>query len=104
MRWMKLEPIIQSEVSQKEKHQYSMPQLSHFSHVRLSVTPSTVACQAPLSMGFFRQEYGSGFPFPYPGDLPNPGTELVSLVSPPLAGGFFFFNTNATWEALSSHI
>ena len=33
----------------------------------------TVACQAPLSMGFFRQEYWSGLPFPSPGDLPNPG-------------------------------
>ena len=39
------------------------------------VTPWTVACQAPLSMGFSRQEYWSGLPFPSPGDLPNPGTE-----------------------------
>ena len=38
-------------------------------------TPWTVACQAPLSMGFSRQEYWSGLPFPPPGDLPNPGTE-----------------------------
>ena len=38
-------------------------------------TPWTVACQAPLSMGLFRQEYRSGLPFPSPGDLPNPGTE-----------------------------
>ena len=37
------------------------------------VTPWTVACRAPLSMGFFRQEYWSGLPFPAPGDLPNPG-------------------------------
>ena len=36
-------------------------------------TPWTVACQAPLSMGFSRQEYWSGLPFPSPGDLPNPG-------------------------------
>ena len=35
----------------------------------------TVACQAPLSMGFSRQEYWSGLPFPSPGDLPNPGIE-----------------------------
>ena len=40
------------------------------------------------SMGFFRQESSSGLPFPPPGDLPNPGTELVSE-SPALAGGFF---------------
>ena len=39
------------------------------------VTPWTVARQAPLSMGFSRQEYGSGLPFPSPGDLPNPGIE-----------------------------
>ena len=39
------------------------------------VTPWTVACQAPLSMGFSRQEYWSGLPFPFPGDLPNPGTK-----------------------------
>ena len=41
-------------------------------------TPWTVACQAPLSMGFSRQEYWSGLPFPFPGDLPNPGIELMS--------------------------
>ena len=46
------------------------------SHVRLFVTPWTVAHQAPLSMGFPRQEYWSGLSFPTPGDLPNPGTEL----------------------------
>ena len=39
---------------------------------------------------FSRQEYWSGFPFPTPGDLPNPGTEPESLASPALAGGFFF--------------
>ena len=37
------------------------------------VTPWTVACQAPLFMGFSRQEYWSGLPFPSPGDLPDPG-------------------------------
>ena len=42
------------------------------------VTPWTVTCQAPLSMGFSRQEYWSGFPFPSPGDLPNPGIEPKS--------------------------
>ena len=39
------------------------------------VTPWTVARQAPLSVGFSRQEYWSGLPFPYPGDLPDPGIE-----------------------------
>ena len=45
------------------------------SHVRLFVTPWTVACQAPLSIGFSRQEYWSRLPFSSPGDLPNPGIE-----------------------------
>ena len=45
------------------------------SHVRLFATPWTVAYHAPLSMGFSRQEYWSGFPFPSQGDLPNPGIE-----------------------------
>ena len=45
------------------------------SRVRLFVTPWTVAYQAPLSMGFSRQEYWSGLPFPSPGDLPDPGIE-----------------------------
>ena len=47
-----------------------------------------VACQAPLSMEFSRQEYWSGLPFPSPGDLPHPGIEPVSPASPALAGRF----------------
>ena len=46
-------------------------------------------CQTPLSMGFSRQECWSGLPFPTPGDLPDPGSEPVSLASLALAGGFF---------------
>ena len=46
--------------------------------VRLFTTPCTADCQAPLSMGFSRQEYWSGLPFPSPGDLPNSGIELKS--------------------------
>ena len=46
-------------------------------HVQLFETPS-VACQAPLSMGFSRQEYCSGLPLPPPGDLPDPGIEPMS--------------------------
>ena len=59
------------------------------SHVQLFVTPLTVACQAPLSMEFSRQEYWSGWLFPTSGDLSNPGMEPLSLVSPALTGGFF---------------
>ena len=53
------------------------------SHVWPFVTPRTEVHQAPLSMGFPRQEHWSGFPFPSPGDFPNPG------IKPALAGGYF---------------
>ena len=52
------------------------------SRVRLSATPWTVACQAPLSMKFFRQKYWSGLPFLIANDLPHPGIKLMSLASP----------------------
>ena len=55
--------------------------LSHFSRVQLSATPWTVARQAPLSIGFSRQEYWSGLPCPLPGDLPDSGLEPASLMS-----------------------
>ena len=61
--------------------------------VRLFATPGTH--QAPLSIGFSRQEYWNGLPFPSPGDIPETGIELVSLMSSALAGGFC--TTNATW-------
>ena len=56
------------------------------SRSQLFVTPWTVAHQAPLSMGFSRQEYWSRLPFPSPGDFPDPGIEPMS---PALAGKFF---------------
>ena len=59
-------------------------------------TPWTLAHQAPLSMGFSRQEYWSGLPCPPPGDLPYPGIKPASLMSPALAGRFFTIST--TWE------
>ena len=65
------------------------------SRVHLFETLGTVACQVPLSMGLSKQEYWSGLPCPPPGDLPNPGTEPVSFMSPTLAGGTF--NTSATY-------
>ena len=67
-------------------------------HVRLSVTPWTAVHQPSLSMGFSRQEYWSGLPFPSPGDLPDTGIKPASLLSPALTGKFFI--TSATWEAL----
>ena len=71
--------------------------LNHFSLVRLCATPWTVTCQAPLSMGFSRQEYWSGSPCPSPGDLPNSRIKLMSLTCSTLGGRFF--TTNAIWEA-----
>ena len=63
--------------------------LSHFSHVQLFETLWNVAHQAPLSMGFPRQEYWSGLTCPPLEDLPDPGTKPVSLTSPALADRFF---------------
>ena len=59
--------------------------------------PMDCSPQAPLSMGFSRQEYWSGLPCPPPGDRPHPAVSSSSLMSPALAGGFF--TTSATWEA-----
>jgi len=56
--------------------------LSSFSCVQLCEMLRTVACQAPLSMGFSRQECWSGLPFPSPGDLPDSGIKRASLTSP----------------------
>ena len=59
------------------------------SPIQLLATPWTIAHKPPLSMGFPKQEYWSGLPFPPPGDLPNPGIEPKSPVFPALAGRFF---------------
>ena len=72
---------------------------SRFSRVRLSETPWIVSLHAPLSMGLSRQEYWSGLPCLLPGDLPDPGIKLLSLLSPASGGGFF--TTSITWEALA---
>ena len=61
------------------------------SRVQLFATPWTEAHQAFLPMEFSRPQYWSGFPFPPPGDLPDPGIEPESSASPALAGGLFFF-------------
>ena len=57
--------------------------------IQFFVTPWSVAGQAPLSMGFPRQEYWSGLPFPTPGELSNPGIKPASPASPTVAGRFF---------------
>jgi len=75
--------------------------LSCFSHARLFVTLWTIALQAPLSMGFSRQEYWSGLLCPSPGDLPNSGIKRASFMSPALAGKFF--TTSTTPECTHTH-
>ena len=75
--------------------------LSHFSHIWFFVTLQNMAHQAPLSMGFSRQEYWSELPCSPPGDFPNPGIQPTSVISPALAGGFF--TTSTTWIDLLNH-
>ena len=90
--WMKLEDIMLREICV----------LSHFSCTWLFVALWTIAC-GPLYgppgssvRSVFQQEYWTGLPCPSPGDLPDPGTEPMSLPSPALSGRFF--PSNATWE------
>ena len=68
-----------------------------FSCVQLFLVPWIIVCQAPMSMDFTRQEYWSVLPFCTRRDLPNPGIEPASLMSPALKGRFF--TNDATWEA-----
>ena len=63
-----------------------------------SVTPRIAAQQAPLFMGFSRQEHWSGLSFPPLADILDPEIEPASLMSPALAGSFF--TTSATWEVI----
>ena len=69
--------------------------------VQLFAALWAVARQAPLSMGFPRQEFWSGLPFPTPGDLLDPGIKPASLTSLALAGGFF--PTSTIWEVPLVH-
>ena len=66
---------------------------SHFTHIQLFVILWTVAFQASLSMGFSRQDYWNGLPFPSSGDFLNPGIEPVFLTYLEFAGGFFITST-----------
>ena len=76
--------------------------LSHFNHVQFFATLWTVACHAPLSMGFSRQEYWSGLPCFSPGDLPNSGNRTFISTFPVLASRRF--TTSAMWEAQLTNI
>ena len=71
--------------------------VSHSVVSQLFGAPGAIACQAPLSLGFSKQEYGNRLLCPPPGYLPNPEIEPMSLVSAALAGRFFTIID--TWEA-----
>ena len=79
----------------------TMCMLIHLSHIQLFMTIWAVAHQAPLFMGFSRQENWSGLPWPPLGNLPNPVIEHVSFRFPALAGRCFI--TSPTWEALCNN-
>ena len=70
--------------SKVREYVYVCAPISPFNRVQLSAAPWTVAHQAPLSMGFSRQEYWSRLPFPPPGDLPDPGIKPLCLEDPSL--------------------
>ena len=107
-RWEQQSPRRLQENPRAKVHLWRQPQrqwapecmLGCFSRVWLFATVQTIAHQAPLSMGFSRQEYQGGLPCPSPGDRPNSGIEPTSLLFPAVAGGFFI--TSATWEAQAS--
>ena len=77
-------------------HMYAVCVLSHFSRVPTLCDLTDCRLAGSSVKGFSWQEYWSGLPFPSPGDLPNPGMDSTSLMSPALAGGFF--TTSTTWE------
>ena len=81
----------------KNTYPIGLCMLSCFDHVWLFATLWTIADQAPLSMGFSRQEYYSGLPCPSPGDCPYSEIQAVSLGPPALADRFF--TTTSNWEA-----
>ena len=79
--------------------------LSHFSHVQLFATLWTVVCQAPLPMGFSRQEYRSVLPCPPPGDLPDPWIKTASLMSPALQASLQqLYSEQFYWHQFSNSI
>ena len=77
--------------------------LSCFSRVQLCAAPCTVACQAPLSMGFFRQEYRSGLPFPPPEDLLDLGMEPTSPASPALQADSLPWSHQGSMSSMSCY-
>ena len=101
-KWRMLEMVTVAGLEVRPLVMTCVCMLSHFNCTQSFATPWTVACQAPLSLGFSRLEYWSGLSCPPPGDLPDPGIEPKSLTSHELARGFF--TTSTSWEAPSDDI
>ena len=95
-RWPRQGSVIISVDDESENQKRERICLKLLGHVRLFATPWTVAQQAPLSMGFSRQEHWSGLPYPPPGDLPDPGIKPVTLMCSALAVGFFTIGATGT--------
>ena len=101
-------------LDRRDSESFCLPPERKWSHsvVSDSVTPWTVAYQALLSMGFFRQGYWSGLPFPSPGDLPNPGIKpgLPTLQSdalssePPGKGLSIYYSSCMSWYLFSAYV
>ena len=89
--------------SDLSSQQPAVPAVSVLSRVWRFATPWTLACQAPLSVGSSRQEYWSGLPCPPPGDLPDPGIKLASLMSPALAAVSDFCTIQRTFTGVGEH-
>ena len=88
-------------------HWLKLGVLSSFGRIQLCATLWSIACQAPLSMGFPRKEHWSGLSFPPPGDLPNPRIEPVSPEAPALQADFFFLITEPpgkTWCRVTKRV
>ena len=102
MQGARVQPLVRELDPNSTGHNEDPCMLRRRRRVRLFVAPWTVARQAPLSVGFSRQEHWSGLPFPSPRDLAGPGVKAASHMSPALADGFF--TTSATWEAQHSQI
>ena len=89
------EGIVESNVSDMQVY-IACVYVNHFICVQLFVTLCSVAHPAPLSIGFSRQEYWSGLPWPPPGDLQDPGVKPSSLTFPRNVGRFF--TTSIIWK------
>ena len=91
------------EIPQKIKNKTSVCVCESLSHVRLCDLMDYIACQAPVSMEFSRQEYWNGLPLPSPGDLPDPWVEAMSFEAPALWVDSLLLSRWGSPFSISSH-